>query len=121
MSKLILHLDDEPAIREVFAAYLTVQGYRVISVASPTEALHAAAENRPDLFISDLQLDEGDGFETIRQMHAILPGVPVLILTGVLIDAQIARQSIARESVSYVSKTTPLDKIVNEVRRLAGG
>ena len=42
MSKLVLHLDDEPAIREILEATLMAQGYRVVSVATPSEALEAA-------------------------------------------------------------------------------
>lgn len=121
MSKLVLHLDDEPVIRELIESLLTSQGYRVISAGSPTEALNAAAQNPPDLFISDLQLDEGDGLDTIRQLRAKLPSVPVIILTGVLIDARVAAQSIAHQVDSYIPKTAALAQVLAEVRRLTGG
>jgi len=121
MSKLVLHLDDEAAIRELVAAMLGGQGYRVVSVASPAEAVNAAKQSPPDLFISDLQLDEGDGLETIRELRTFLPKMPIMILTGVLIDPRIAAQSVAREVNLYLPKTAPLAKILEEVRRLAGG
>ncbi len=121
MSKLVLHLDDEPVIRELIAALLSSQGYRVVSVASPTEAMDAARQNPPDLFISDLQLDEGDGLDTIRQLRELMPVVPVMILTGVLIDPRIAAQSVAREVNIYVPKTAPLAKVLEAVQRLTGG
>jgi two-component system KDP operon response regulator KdpE len=121
MSKLILHLDDEPAIREILAAALTAHGYRVLSVTTSAEALHAAKQEPPDLLISDLQLEEDDGLQAIAQVRALLPGLPVIILTGVLVDARIAQESVAREADSYLTKTTPLAKIIEEVRRLAGG
>jgi two-component system OmpR family response regulator len=120
MSKLILHLDDEPAIRDLIAAHLTRQGYRVVSVGSPAEALNAATTERPDLVISDLQLDEGDGLELIAQLRAQYPGIPVIMLTGVLIDPRIAKQSIASGVDIYIQKTAPLSKILEEVRRLVG-
>lgn len=121
MSKLILHLDDEPAIREILAATLTEFGYRVVSATTPTEALQAAEQHRPDLFISDLQLDEGDGLETIARLRALHPGLRIIILTGVLIDPRMAAQTIARDVDSYLPKTAPLAKVVEEVRRLTGG
>ncbi len=120
MSKLILHLDDESAIREILADSLADFGYRVVSVSTPTEALQAAAQERPDLFISDLQLEEGDGLETIAQVRTLHPGLRILILTGVLIDPRIARQSIAKEVDAYLPKTEPLARILQEVQRLAG-
>lgn len=120
MSKLILHLDDEPAIREILAAHLVAKGYRVVSAASPLEAMNAVAQTPPDLVISDLQLDEGDGLETIAQLRTLVPGVPVIMLTGVLIDPRVARQSIARDVDVYLQKTDPLVKILGEVQRLIG-
>lgn len=121
MSKLILHLDDEPAIREILATSLTGYGYRVVSATTPTEAMNAARQERPDLFISDLQLDEGDGLETIAQVRALHPGIRVIILTGVLIDPRIASKSIARDVDVYMAKTGSLAKIVEQVQRLIGG
>jgi CheY-like chemotaxis protein len=120
MSKLILHLDDEPAIRELFALALADQGYRVISASTPAGALAAAAENRPDLVITDLQLDEGDGLEVITQLRTQLPAVPVIILSGVLIDPRVAKKSAALHANAYLPKTSPLARILDEVRRLIG-
>lgn len=120
MSKLILHLDDEPAIREILAATLTGHGYRVVSATTPDEALNAARQERPDLFISDLQLDEGDGLETIAQIRALHSDIRVIILTGVLIDPRVAGKSLARDADAYIPKTGSLAKIVEEVQRLTG-
>ncbi len=120
MSKLILHLDDEPAIREILGAHLAQQGFRVVSAASPTEALNIAAQARPDLIISDLQLEEGDGLETIVRLRAMYADVPVIMLTGVLIDPRVAKQSIASQVDVYLQKTAPLAKILAEIRRLTG-
>lgn len=121
MSKLILHLDDEPAIREILAVALADKGYRVVSATNPTEALNAARLERPDLFISDLQLEEGDGLETIEQIRTMHPGLRVIILTGVLVDPRIASKSIARGVDTYLTKTDSLAKILAEVKRLTDG
>jgi len=120
MSKLILHLDDEPAIRDLLALALVDQGYRVVSVGSHAEALAALARDRPDLIITDLQLDQGDGLEFITGLRTQLPGVPILILTGVLIDPRVAKKSVASLADGYLTKTAPLAQIMKEVRRLAG-
>jgi CheY-like chemotaxis protein len=120
MSKLVLHLDDEPAIREILAATLLAHGYRVASAATPTEAMDAARLNPPDLLISDLQLEEGDGLETIAQLQALQPGIKVIILTGVLIDPRVAKQSVARGVDCYLAKTGSLSQILEAVERLIG-
>jgi CheY-like chemotaxis protein len=120
MSKLILHLDDEPSIREILQESLAGLGYRVVSVATPTEALNVARQERPDVLISDLQLDEGDGLETIGEIRALHADLRVIILTGVLVDPRVASKSFARDAQAYLTKTDSLAKIIAEVRRVAG-
>jgi CheY-like chemotaxis protein len=120
MSKSILHIDDEAAIRDIVAALLEQEGYRVRSVSSPGEALDAARAEPPDLIISDLQLDEADGLETIAQLRQLNGKTPVILLTGVLIDPKVARETVGRLVTSYLEKTRPLSEIIKEVTRLIG-
>ena len=54
MSKMILHLDDEEAIRDIVGEVLKAQGYRVLSVATPRDAIAAAREEVPNLVISPI-------------------------------------------------------------------
>ena len=120
MSKLILHIDDEAAIRDIVGSLLTQEGYRMCSVSSPGEALDAARAEMPDLVISDLQLDEADGLETIAQLRQLNAKIPVILLTGVLIDPKVARETVGRLVTSYLEKTRPLAEIVREVAKLIG-
>jgi len=120
MSKLILHIDDEAAIRDIVASLLTQHGYRMCSVATPGEALDAARAEMPALVISDLQLDEADGLETIAQLRQLDAKIPVILLTGVLIDPKVARETVGRLVSAYVEKTRPLSEIVREVTKLIG-
>ena len=120
MSKSILHIDDEAAIRDIVAELLKAEGYLVRSVATPGEALDAARTEMPDLIISDLQLDEADGLETIAQLRQLDAKIPVILLTGVLIDPKVARETVGRLVTSYLEKTRPLSEIVREVAKLIG-
>lgn len=120
MSKLILHLDDEEAIRDIVGEVLKAQGYRVLSVATPSDAIAATRAEAPDLVISDLQLEEADGLQTIAQLRAIKAALPVILLTGVLIDPRLVRDTVGKLVSSYIEKTRPLSEIVDEVVRLIG-
>jgi two-component system OmpR family response regulator len=120
VSKLILHLDDEAPIREILELTLVEAGYRVVSVATAQEALAAVAQQPPDLVITDLQLDESDGLESIDRLRVLLPKVPIILLTGVLLNPRVAEKSLAGRVDAYIAKTTPLARILEEVKRLAG-
>lgn len=120
MKKTILHLDDEAEIRELLVQYLSARGYRVISVASPTEAMRSARQDPPDLVITDLQLEDADGLEVVDQLKSVLPNTPVILLTGVLIDPHVAQETVGKKVAAYIEKTASLTVLVNEVKRLIG-
>jgi DNA-binding NtrC family response regulator len=118
--KKILHVDDEVAIREILGAYLSHQGYEVTSVATPTEALQAAGRATPDLLICDLQLEESDGLDVIDRVRAVVPGLPVILLTGVMLTPRVAQETVQKRNLVYLDKTAPLNRLGVEIRRLLG-
>jgi len=118
MSKLILHVDDEPEIRELLQAALAASGFRILSVPSALEAIRAVEAEKPDLLIADMQLADRDGLELIREVKGRHPDLPVMMLTGVLIDPRIAQKSLGSLVDVYLSKTTPLNRITAELHRL---
>jgi|JI10StandDraft_1071094.scaffolds.fasta_scaffold22701_3 CheY-like chemotaxis protein len=120
VSKLILHVDDEPQIRELFRDALLDEGHRVTSVASASEALKVLATETPDLIISDFHLADSDGLGLIRAVKAKLPTTPVVLLTGALIDTRVADMAMGDLIDTCLSKTSPLDQILSEITRLLG-
>lgn len=121
MTKTILHIDDEAEIRAMLADLLTASGYRVVSVGSRLEAVRAVEREKPDLVIADLQLAEADGLDTIESLRGALGPTPVMLLTGVLIDPMVAREMLEPRGIVYLEKTQPMNRILEEVRRLLAG
>jgi two-component system KDP operon response regulator KdpE len=83
-TRLILVVDDEPAIVRLVRAKLRADGYAVITAASGEEALARLDEERPDLVILDLMMPGIDGFETLRRIRAQsrAPGILLTARTG---------------------------------------
>jgi CheY-like chemotaxis protein len=120
MQKHLLVVDDEAAIRELLASFLDRSGYRVTAVASALEAEEHAARDKPDLVISDLQLEASDGLEMIDRLKTLMPETPMMLLTGVLFDPKVVRETLQKKVSCYVEKTAPLSKILEAVRSLIG-
>lgn len=118
MQHHILIVDDEDEIRDLLGEFLTGHGYRVTGVATALEALRVAPNDRPDLIISDLQLEESDGLTMIDQLKATLPNTPVILLTGVLFDPKVFHETLGHKVSCYLMKTTPLSRIRDEIARL---
>ena len=120
MEKHLLIVDDEAEIRDLLGLFLTSHGYRVTALESAVAALRFVQQTQPDLIISDLQLEESDGLSLISDLKAILPDTPVILLTGVLFDSQVFRETLSQKVSAYLIKTSPLAQILEEVVRLAG-
>ncbi len=116
--KHILVIDDEAPVRVVLSRALTRQTYRVTEAGSAEEARRAVQQQRPDLIITDLQMEDTDGLELVRELKTLAPGVPVLLLTGVIFDPEVVEKTIRHRVDGYLEKTVPLHRVLEEVRRL---
>ena len=117
MTNHILTIDDEVQILEMLRLALTVSGYRVTGVSSAAQAMQVVLNDPPQLIMTDLQLEESDGFDVIEQVKAVAPHIPIILLTGVLFDPQVMRGPAGNKIAAYVEKTASLARILEEVKR----
>ena len=79
----ILVVDDDPAIRQLLADVLEMEGYEVSLAVDGLAAVHAVTAASPDFVILDVMMPGLDGFEVLSAIRA--QGgepVPVLMLTA---------------------------------------
>jgi CheY-like chemotaxis protein len=81
----ILHVDDEPDIREVVELSLGLDpAFAMRGCGSGKEALAAAAEWQPDMILLDVMMPVMDGPATLVQLreNAATAGIPVIFMTA---------------------------------------
>jgi DNA-binding response OmpR family regulator len=81
MPKCILVVDDEERIRSLLQAYLTQEGFRVVTAANGREALTVAHHERPDLIILDVLMPEMDGYG-FMSVYTRDNDTPIILLTA---------------------------------------
>lgn len=118
--KHVLTVDDETEVRALLTEALGASGYRVSGAASAAEARALLATQLPDLVISDLQMEDTDGYDFIDELHEKHPQLPIILLTGVLFDPSVINRAVAGKIAAYVDKTASLERILSEVRRVLG-
>jgi two-component system, OmpR family, response regulator len=84
MKKLIAIVEDEPAIRDNYAAAFTREGFAVRTYGNRADAMAAFAARLPDLAIIDISLEDEPegGFELCRQLRALSAELPIIFLTA---------------------------------------
>jgi two-component system, OmpR family, response regulator len=82
--KLIAIIEDEPAIRDNYAAAFAREGYAVRTYGNRRQAMTACAARLPDLAVIDISLEgepEG-GFELCRALRSMSAELPIIFLTA---------------------------------------
>jgi len=78
----VLIVDDDEGVRQVLGQSLTEAGYRISSVESGEKAAAVVREETFDLVILDMVLPRVDGMEILKEITALRPEMPVVMITG---------------------------------------
>ena len=83
-SARVLCVEDDPATRAGYIAYLAARGYDVRAAATGEDALALALAWTPQVIVLDLGLPDIDGWEVARRLKAAAPTltIPIIALTG---------------------------------------
>jgi CheY-like chemotaxis protein len=80
--KRVLIVDDEPAARRLYGAFMRSKGFEVHEAASGIDAVQRVEHTQFDLVLMDLDMPGIDGWMAISLIRARLPELPMLILTA---------------------------------------
>ncbi|HTX17182.1 MAG TPA: response regulator [Bacteroidota bacterium] len=114
--KKILVVDDDPDVRKLWDIVLTKQGYTVIEAEDGSAALDLAKENLPDLVISDVMMENLNGFmlyELLRD-EPKTRNIPMIFVTG---EAQKAGAWASDPSVAYLEKPVEPQELLDAVKK----
>jgi DNA-binding response OmpR family regulator len=82
VSKRILLIDDEEAVRTTVGEILKRAGYEVQSAADGKSGLDLFKQQNFDLLITDLLMPEGDGLETIMALRRGRKALKIMVISG---------------------------------------
>ena len=87
----VLVVDDDRTMRVLLRAFLRAAGHDVELAEGGEEALALLAVRRPSLVLLDYRMNGMSGPEVLRRMRAEpqMDAVPILMLTGMDLDAQL--------------------------------
>ena len=109
--KTLLILDDDAPFRTRLGRAMTSRGFVVSAVGGVQEALEVARSNPPAFAVLDLRLDDGDGLDVVRALHASRPDCRVVMLTGYG-NIATAVAAVKAGAVDYLSKPADADDVI---------
>ncbi|HLK15931.1 MAG TPA: PAS domain S-box protein [Fimbriimonadaceae bacterium] len=120
-SERILYVDDDEALVFMVTRMLRRSNYQVAGYTRPSEALEAfrAAPDSFDLAVSDMSMPQLDGPALVRELRAIRPELPVVLVTGYIRD----RDRIVAEELGVtelVLKPNTVAELAGAISRMLG-
>jgi DNA-binding NtrC family response regulator len=107
---VILCVDDEEAQRKVLAGFLRKRGYKTVTASSADEAIEIAGSQIVDLVLTDLRMPGRDGIELLRELRALNPEIPVVVITAFGTVAS-AVDAMKQGAADYLTKPVDLDEL----------
>lgn len=114
MSQHIIVVDDEAPAREMVGDYLKLHGFEVTLCDGGSSLRRAIGQQRPDLIVLDLNMQEEDGLSIVRSVKQN-SNVPIIMLTATAspIDRVVGLELGADD---YVAKPCELRELLARIR-----
>jgi CheY-like chemotaxis protein len=114
---VVLLVEDEDGVRRVARRALEMHGYRVIEAGDGAQAVELARTTPSiGLLITDVMMPGMLGPEVAAAVHAIVPGLPVLYMSGHAED--VARGGLFDPSVPFLAKPFMPHALADKVREV---
>jgi PAS domain S-box-containing protein len=118
-SETVLVVEDEEAVRALACRVLGQQGYTVLEARHGVEALALLEAGLPaiDLVLTDVIMPEMGGPELARQLDAVLPGVPVMYMSGYT-ESDKLQPGLRDSQIPFLQKPFSADSLAVRVREV---
>ena len=83
----ILAVDDDEKIRDLLDTVLKRKGHHVLTADHGQKGIDVFRRERPHVTILDFEMPDMNGLEVLKQIRAVDPHAPVIMLTGASTEA----------------------------------
>lgn len=119
MSKIAI-IDDDPDILDASTLVLTSKGYEVVTATNPDDGYKIVKEEKPDLIILDVMMNEpDDGFFLAQKFRREKIEIPIIMYTSV--SKTLGLEFSAGEMIpvdDFVEKPISPETLIDKVEKL---
>ena len=115
-NRVILAIDDDLQVLNLYERYLTEHGYRIVSLTDPTQAVQAAQKHRPFAITLDIMMPRVDGWQVLESLkkEPSTQDIPVIICS--IVENQ--DKGLSLGAVGYLTKPLLEEELIRELDQL---
>ncbi|MFZ4397866.1 MAG: response regulator transcription factor [Kiritimatiellia bacterium] len=118
----VLIVDDHPLLREGLGKIINQQDDLILcgEAGDAAGGLSAVTKCKPDVVIVDISLEQGNGLDLIKNIHALYPRLPILVLS-LHHENLYALRALRAGANGYVMKREPATTLIQSLRKVLKG
>ena len=116
----VLLVDDEPQVVTMVKKMLVREGYTVIGVTDPEEAIQIAQahEGTIDLLLTDMAMPQLNGRELAERLKGIRVGLRVLYMSGFMKETLLKYYNISTTGIPFLQKPFTQQMLAKKLREV---
>jgi DNA-binding NarL/FixJ family response regulator len=121
-ARRVMIVDDHPVVRQGIKLMVNAEPDLTVCGEAQTEqeARRMIRELKPDALVVDLSLEEGDGFNVVRDVRAHFPDIRILVLS-MHDEAIYAERLLALGASGYIMKQAATEQLITALRTVLRG
>ncbi len=116
----VLLAEDDPRVRRATGRILRRAGYEVVEAADGFEAIERAAEQLPDVLISDIVMPQMEGGPLLAELRSRAEGLPALFISGYA-EEVLAHRITLDQTTRFLHKPFSAQELLEQLRELLDG
>ena len=113
----ILAVDNQPVNLSLKRSLLEPLGYEVVTAENMTEGLALARQTLPDLILSDVNMEDGSGYDFIRAVKAdpSLASIPFIFITSTACNEHARARGLALGAARFLFRPLEPEAVLAEI------
>lgn len=118
--KVILIVEDNATTLRIYANRFTAAGFTVVETTTANDIENLSQAHKPDAYIVDLMLQDGDGFQIIKNIRSSKNGAkkPIIVLSNLSQQKDIDEATQAGADRYFIKSDTNLSEVVEALNSL---
>lgn len=117
MPNKILLLEDDLSLNEIIKDALEEENFQVFCVYDAQEALDKAYEENFDLWIFDVKVPQGNGFDVLKQLRQSSKNTPAIFLTSLSMLDNV-KEGFLAGCDDYIKKPFDIDELILRIKNI---
>lgn len=111
----ILVIDDEAHVRKLYKSLLEREGFEVFVTDDTTMALELVRDQKIDIVVLDIELENESGLNLLRQYKAQNPNLPIILNTAYSMYMSDFKTWMAE---AYILKSSNIQPLIDKIKEL---